>query len=100
MNWYIFAWTVGPFVLVAALGLCHHLGHRKGYGEGYACGESDTRDMATEDERIAFNNGQRKGYQAGIDHQKRVYAEREQEAKKHGGNGRYIKRGATVIEPI
>lgn len=91
MNWYIFAIVVLTGVSIVACVTAHAWGNETGRKEGYQSGVNDTRAKFTEHERIAYDNGHRKGFEVGVSHWKRVVADRAREAARRDGRGRFKK---------
>lgn len=87
MNWYIFAIVVCPCFVALVAWTAYELG-KKQAGQFVAM-VNVTRLKA--EQQTAYNNGHRKGFEAGVSHWKRIVAERAREAARRDGKGRFAK---------
>ena len=99
MNWYIFAGVL--LAACAACVLCYYAGVKKGalvelgeetehaYNRGYNTAKKEDNALMENKVEVAFHNGRTKGFQLGVDHQKRIHADRVRDAARRDGKGRF-----------
>ena len=100
MNSYIIFAGVLLGAWVACM-LCYYAGVKSGatveleeeleaaYGRGYETAKNEEAALLQNKVEVAFHNGRTKGFQLGVDHQKRIHAERARDAARRDGKGRF-----------
>jgi hypothetical protein len=103
MNWYILAGVL--LAACAACVLCYYAGMKNGatveleeeseaaYERGYNTAKNEEAALLQNKVEVAFHNGRTKGFQLGVDHQKRIHADRARDAARRDGKGRFKKGG-------
>ena len=88
MNWYIFAIVVLTGLAVVACVTAYSWGEYFGRHDALKFAKEADFELNKIAQDTAYNNGHRKGFQAGVDHQKCIVADRAREAARRDGCGR------------
>jgi hypothetical protein len=104
MNWHIFAGIVALCAVAALCVWCYYRGLKEGalvemneeaeaaYLRGFNAAKDEAHADLSRKVDVAYQNGRVKGFQIGVDHQKRIHAERARDAARRDGKGRFKKR--------